>query len=174
MRRVCQKEASTIVQFFLHPQIFRMKRPMSSLPRGECVTSGWNWIPYIGFVLWARAAYGADRVCPMTWKSGGGLDSWSPWDIQTLSISISAIVFQNSSLTKAPAFRLLGPGTTHRQTNYQMPLTVFVQSHIRDVYRVKLHPLSSKRFPGPSQMIRICKFEHHNMHGLEGRSISQG
>jgi hypothetical protein len=32
----------TIVQWLSQPQILRTNREMTSFPRGECVTSGWN------------------------------------------------------------------------------------------------------------------------------------
>lgn len=37
--------STTIVQLVALLQILRMKRPMTSLPRVEWVTSGWNWMP---------------------------------------------------------------------------------------------------------------------------------
>ena len=37
--------ARTMVQSLLHPQMLSTNREMTSFPRGECVTSGWNWMP---------------------------------------------------------------------------------------------------------------------------------
>ena len=56
-------------------------------PRGVCVTSGWNWIPYQGFEECATAAKGDEEVIPIVMKSLGGVRSLSPCDIHTWNSS---------------------------------------------------------------------------------------
>mmetsp|Transcript_69985 Transcript_69985/g.137585 ORF Transcript_69985/g.137585 Transcript_69985/m.137585 type:complete len:238 (+) Transcript_69985:571-1284(+) len=63
------------------------KLASTSLPRGECVTSGWNCRPYIFFSLFPMAAKGHASVTAATWKPSGRVVTLSPWLIHICSPS---------------------------------------------------------------------------------------
>ena len=57
-------------------------------PETVCDTSGWNWIPHIRRSGCSNATTGALAVAAVTAKPGGGVATWSPWLIHTVSRAV--------------------------------------------------------------------------------------
>ena len=72
-----------IRQSGLHPQIRVRKFPRIADPCSVCVTSGWNWMPWIGRRTWRIAAAAHVAVLAITSNSCFGSSTRSPWLIHT-------------------------------------------------------------------------------------------
>ena len=143
IRAIASFTNEPISQSAFAPQIPNTKFLSITRPWGVCVTSGWNWMPYITLSSLAIAACSAFEVAPMSKKPSGRADNLSPWLIHTWKGSSNpsnrriAVEWSFSVVTK----------THHKYLKDPSPLSL-QQDHTHDGYK-KQHCLhSDERFLG--------------------------